>query len=184
MCSVRSVLDLPQMLVLTSYQLPLARRDIVSSTRQHRSMAICCLIRSDPCHVSLRPHAAHAGDHRWSAVACRSCRINAVALASGEFVVTTAEDADGLTCPVSTSGDPANPSPTCSLRQAIRAANAAAGVSSSSTFRRRFLLLKRMVCTVRFAFGSETSIIRCQSLKEISPLTENPRRSTGPPRQI
>jgi CSLREA domain-containing protein len=50
-----------------------------------------------------------------------------VALASGVFVVTTAEDADGSTCPVSTSGDPANPSPTCSLRQAIRAANAAGG---------------------------------------------------------
>jgi CSLREA domain-containing protein len=50
-----------------------------------------------------------------------------VALASGEFVVTTAEDADGSTCPVSISGDPANPSPTCSLRQAIKAANAAGG---------------------------------------------------------
>jgi CSLREA domain-containing protein len=50
-----------------------------------------------------------------------------VALASGVFVVTTAEDADGSTCPVSTSGDPANPFPTCSLRQAINAANAAGG---------------------------------------------------------
>lgn len=50
-----------------------------------------------------------------------------VAQASGVFVVTTAEDADGSTCPVSTSDDPANPSPTCSLRQAINAANAAGG---------------------------------------------------------
>lgn len=50
-----------------------------------------------------------------------------VAQASGVFVVTTAADVDGATCPVSTSGDPANPSPTCSLRQAIKAANAAGG---------------------------------------------------------
>ncbi|PMP87323.1 MAG: hypothetical protein C0183_02455, partial [Roseiflexus castenholzii] len=44
-----------------------------------------------------------------------------VAQAAGEFVVTTAEDADGATCPVSTSGNPAAPDPTCSLRQAIEA---------------------------------------------------------------
>ncbi|MDW8147428.1 MAG: right-handed parallel beta-helix repeat-containing protein [Roseiflexaceae bacterium] len=50
-----------------------------------------------------------------------------VAQASGVFVVTTAEDVEGTTCPVSTSGDPRNPSPTCSLRQAIKAANKAGG---------------------------------------------------------
>lgn len=50
-----------------------------------------------------------------------------VAQAAGEFVVTTAEDAEGATCPVSTSGNPAAPDPTCSLRQAIKAANAAGG---------------------------------------------------------
>jgi CSLREA domain-containing protein len=50
-----------------------------------------------------------------------------VAQASGVFVVTTAEDVEGATCPVSTSGNPAAPDPTCSLRQAIRAANTAGG---------------------------------------------------------
>lgn len=50
-----------------------------------------------------------------------------VAQAAGVFTVTTAEDEEGTTCPVSTSGDPTKPSPTCSLRQAIKAANAAGG---------------------------------------------------------
>ncbi len=50
-----------------------------------------------------------------------------VAQAAGVFVVTTAEDQDGTTCPDSTSDDPSEPFPTCSLRQAIKAANAAGG---------------------------------------------------------